>query len=263
MLHKKSLIAFSSVLILLLFSSCAKDNPVESESQNVVKRLSKIVTNAGNYNQLYYENGKVAKYETVRNNITELSISLRYDETGKIETEEVIHTGQINDHMLNKYFYDEKERIIRININLFEQNQQKPYGYLAYQYDRDNHANVIEQYDSKNQLFVRIENTYDSNGNVILRKRYANNNALSETTKYEYDDKVDPMKTFQTSYSFRSLGRNNITKIVNETYGVDPVKYESLFNYTYDANGNPIKREMDYSDSNNNSSKTIQEYKYQ
>lgn len=259
MLHKKSLIV---VALSLLISFGCKDNVVISPVNDLSeKHISKIVTDAENYNIFLYSGQKLMKYESVQSNLTTVSISFRYQDDGKIESEEVTQNGQINDQRLYKYIYDTSGKIFQIEFSLKNGNSFKNSGSYICNYNQANQL-IKTVFTSATQASTQETHySYYTNGSTKEKIRYLDGKLYDKVT-YEYDDKANPIKVL-SSIAFCGLviNNNNVIKTTVES-SFEPNTSETLFNYTYSSDGYPLKRIILFTDENNNNIHKTEEFRY-
>lgn len=92
----------------------------------------------------------------------------------------------------------------------------------------------------------KIVYTYNAAGDVITAKQYLwspnnNNYFATETTTYEYDNKVNPLYALGNVgfMLFNVTSAHNITKEVVRD-ALDQITETSIYTYTYDAKGYPL-----------------------
>lgn len=258
MLHKKSLIV--AALSLLISFDC-KDNAVSPVNNLTEKHISKIVTDAENYNIFLYSGQKLMKYESVLNNLTTVSISFRYQNDGKIESEEVTQNGQINDQRLYKYVYDTSGKISQLEFSLKNGNTFKNSGSYTCYYNQANQLiKTVFNFDAQTSTQETLYSYY-STGNTKEKIRYLDGNLYDKVT-YEYDDKSNPINALNSIAFFGLVVNNNNTiKTTFESY-IQPKTSQTLFNYTYSNDGYPLKRLIVYTDDKNNNIQKTEEYRY-
>lgn len=259
MLHKKSLI-IASLSLLILFG-CKDDAVVSSDVDLSTKQLSKIVTDSENYNIFLYSGKRLMKYESVQNNLTVLSISFRYQEDGRIESEEVIQNRQDIDQRLYKYIYDAYGKITQIEFSLKENYSFQKRGSFSCNYNLEGKlVKTVFRFDSQTSP-QETEYSYYANGNTKEKIRYLDGKLYDKVT-YEYDDKKNPANAFySTAYCGMVIQNNNMVKTTTESY-IEPKLSRSVFNYTYGDDGYPLQRVIVYTDDKNNNIQKTEEYKY-
>jgi YD repeat-containing protein len=245
-------------VLIILFSACDKDDSgsIYSNNSGLLYQVKfdsepyyEYVYNASNqiveekskyhYNKHNYQNGKLIssdhyvdasifssssyvldsalnRKEWVHPTNTKKSSTKIYshDSEGKIIT-------SVNELGINKYSYDDKNRIIRQSFY----REEKPEGYIAYDYDQNN--NVIKK------LHYWITET----GLETLRT----------TTEYVYDNKKNPYKAFN---SLMLPGQyTNTNNIISETYTIHSLDVPASDrvhitenSYTYNSKGFPIRK---------------------
>lgn len=259
MLHKKSLIV---VALSLLLSFGCKDNDIVLPDNNLSeKHISKIVTDAENYNIFLYSGQKLMKYESVQNNLTTQSISFRYQDDGKIESEEVSQNGQINDQRLYKYLYDDSGKVSQIEFFLKQGSIYKNSGkYICYYNQSNQLVKTMFTFNSQPST-QETQYSYYSDGNTKEKIRFIDGNLYDKIT-YEYDSKTNPISCLNLiAFCGMVVNHNNIVRTIVESTG-EINRSETNYTYTYSEDGYPLNRIIEYLDAKNNNIKATQEYSY-
>lgn len=259
MLRKKSLLV---VALLTMLAIGCKDNVVDSMDSNIPgKRVSKIYADAENYQLYLYSDQKLVKYESVQNNLTATSISFRYQEDGKLESEEVIQ-NIVSDQRLYEYHYDNSGKISQVDFSVKENNSFKKIGLFVFYYNQNNQIEQNVYTNNDQTLTQETQYSYYSDGNTKEKIRYVNGNLYDKAT-YEYDDKKNPVD-FLTSLAYSDMAtyKNNIVKSTTTVSSYNPKTSIAQYNFTYSEDGYPLKRVLQYTDSDNNTIQKVEEYKY-
>jgi hypothetical protein len=259
MLHKKSLII---VVLSTLFAVGCKDNVIDSPVSIIPeKRISKISADAENYQLYLYSDQKLVKYESVQNNLTATSISFRYQEDGKLESEEVIQSIP-SEQRLYKYIYDSSGKVSQIDFSIKENDSFKKYGSFAFYYNQNNQLTKNVYTNNEQTLIQETQYSYYSDGNTKEKIRYVNGNLYDKST-FEYDDKKNPVDCIiSIAYSDMAIYKNNIIKRTTTESSYNPKTSVAQYNFIYSEDGYPLKRVLQYSDCDNNNLQKTEEYKY-
>lgn len=248
MLSLKSFLAFS-LLFPLLFTACDyKDEILSPEQQQ--KQLSKIVQDANNYTALYYNNGKLSKYENFFNSQLTTRIILNYEGQAKPQSENFV--GSTGDYM--KYYYYNSNSMLDSMSYSFKDSAGNyvPQGYIKYYYNGLGQLNKTEQYTNSNLLVVKFEYTYDSNGNLIEEKQFNSEQLVSDATM-TYDDKVNPWYSLKDYLLYNvSINKNNALNRNQVFYDSQENYQNTITSYVYDSDGYPISSVIQYVSQNSN-----------
>ncbi len=173
------------------------------------------------YEDTYDSNGnKLKTLHTDYNGTQTTPFQAEYDENGRIISEVYRHNGEIRK---NSYEYDENGN--NIKTVLIRDNK-----YTTYEYNYDENGNLINKLrlDPADKIVEKTVYTYDKNGNLIRSLSHVDGNESH-------------------SYDFVYGNNGKIVKHTYTTYDDDP---DGIVNwsieYTYDENGNEIKRKTAY-----------------
>ena len=136
----------------------------------------------------------------------------------------------------------------------------KPNGNIIYQYDQENNPVIFKQLDKSGKTLLKVEKTYDWEGNVSQMTSYSND-LLIDKIVYEYDNKINPLKVYGSYIFPHPICANNKVKIVREDYQSGD-RIETINNYTYDDDGYPVKNIINVSHSTNVPGEFILEFLY-
>jgi hypothetical protein len=258
MLRQKFLIAAILILVPL---SCRVNPLIPAEIELFPKQLSKIITDNENYDLFLYSGEKLVKYETVRNNLTTVTVLFRYREDGTLESEEAVQKGNINDRRLYTYIYDDTGRISRIDVSMFEAGSFKSSGSFTCYYNQVNQL-VRTVYLPVGQSSPQVTDySYYAGGNTREKIRYTEGRLYDRIT-YEYDDNRNPSNIINSkTFCGMLVNNNNVTATTVESY-FESRSYQLVITYTYGDDGYPMKRVIRKTDDENNSSQLTEEYIY-
>ncbi|MBE6683641.1 MAG: hypothetical protein E7595_05760 [Ruminococcaceae bacterium] len=200
------------------------------------------------YEDIYDSNGnKLKTLHTDYNGTQTTPFQAEYDENGRIISEVYRQNGEIK--WENSYEYDENGRIISEG---YRHNGEIKWKY-SYEYDEN--GNNIKTVLIRDNKYTTYEYNYDENGNLINELRLDPADKIVEKTVYTYDKNGNRIRSLNIvngneshSYDFVYGNNGKIVKNTYTTYDDDP---DGIVNwsieYTYDENGNEIKRKTAYS----------------
>ena len=203
-----------------------------NDSNQIVEEKSKL-----HYTKHNYQNGKLISSDYYIDTGMYSSSSLIVDTT--MNRKEWVNPTNTKKKSTKTYFYDEKGKIIK-----FENHSE----ICEYSYDDNNRVNRQTFYRN-NKRTGYIDFIFDDNGNLIKRLHYwilgTGEAKLQTTTMYEFDNKKNPYKAFN---SLGIPGRfNNVNNIIKETniihFEVDQPNNNMQVTenrYKYNSHGFPI-----------------------
>lgn len=201
-----------------------------------------------------------------------------YDKRKRVEEVKEFNTeGNLHSGMLNTFDSQNRNTLIKVYDSTragllgiyelsynadgllhqvtFQNSSNKKTNRTAYLYNKTT-KKVIQEYlyviqDSTFHLDRYFAYTYNSKGNVIVRKEYEKSQVevtplLIKETTYEYDDYSNPYKNVSFLEGYNSFSTNNVIKatvktvigeILNETYSSE---------FTYNEDGYPVMEERLY-----------------
>ena len=254
----KAPIKIIGLILLIALSSCEKDE-LEVYNNTDSGLISQVLFDA----ELFYE----YNYNKA-NQIVEEKSKLYYTKHN-YEGEKLVSSDYyIDPGMYSSCSYIVDSAMNRkewVNPTNTEKNSRKSYFYdnNGKLIKSSNHLNICEfSYNDRDritrQTFYRdnektgyIDFVYDENDNVIKRLHYwileSGQSELQTTTEYEYDNKLNPYKAFNSlMLPGRYTNTNNITK---EIYTIHFEVDNTIENvqitenvYEYDAQGYPISK---------------------
>ncbi len=252
------------LLILLLFSSCNKEGPLNDNSIRQNTYLSQILDNGKPVNEYIYNSldlisEKKSKYDLSvdhYNDLNQLSSTEYYVNYNIISAD-----AQVADSALNQtqwvtpdnsnksgtldYTYNSSGQLIKTTY--------KPVGGIPqsseYTYNNDNRIEqeILRWGDTETGY---INYVYDNQGNLIEEYLYNINSGVAElivSKKYEYDNEINPFKSVsRTDLPGIYSNQNNIVKEIYTMYakagkGSDNVQITENY-YQYDNFGYPISK---------------------
>ena len=254
----KAPIKIIGLILLIALSSCEKDelevyNNTDSglisqvlfdgelfyeynynEANQIVEEKSKL-----HYTKHNYEGEKLVSSDYYIDQGMYSSCSYIVDSA--MNRKEWVNPTNTEKNSRKSYFYDNNGKLIKssnyLNICEFSYN------------DRDRITRQIFYRDNEKTGYIDF--VYDENDNVIKRLHYwileSGQSELQTTTEYEYDNKLNPYKAFNSLIlPGRYTNTNNITKeIYTIHFEVDNTVENVQITenvYEYDAQGYPISK---------------------
>ena len=171
------------------------------------------------------------------------TITLNYDGKSKPQTEN--YKTDFED-LLKKYYYNSSSNLDSMEFMLKDSmNNYQLYGKLKYYYNSLNQLIKTEQYNNKGILMITTEYKYDENVN-ISEVRFYDSKGLKEITTKTYDNKKNPWHELKDWLNYDvAVSKNNVQSI-SSTYYNGQENSETKHTYTYDSDGYPITKKIEY-----------------
>jgi len=257
-------IVFLSVLLVVIFLSCKKDELSVAENSEVMF-LSNVLIDEQPYYQYVYNDSNLVSEESSKfdfkmhhYNAKNQLVSSDYYWNNTIPNSDVkmiettlsqgdfITSGNGSKGATIKYEYDSNDQLTKATYS-------RPSGgseYSAFSYDENNRIDKQELYWNNIQTGY-IEYLYDGRGNLI--KEILNDlpesgvAILSTTTQYVFDNKQNPYRSFKSlMLPGINTNHNNIIKeiyTVHQDAGLWIKKVHITTNsYEYNINGYPVSK---------------------
>jgi hypothetical protein len=240
----KSIIIIFSIFIFILIGC---ENEL-LRSQDVQKNLlKKIYSSPDNYTGYFYNSSdKIVMvksyFKDPFGDEYESEIKYEYDiNENNIIRETIFSTfSGVPEYSYLIYEYNELRLIskTRAFLKMADGNYEFR-STTIYDYDNDNRLLNTKIYSPDSIERKLTELFYDPNGNVIESNFYQDSN-LSFNDKYEYDNKINPLRQNVAGTSVYNISKNNPIKHIstNFMFGNDTSIIE--FNYEYNSDGYPL-----------------------
>jgi hypothetical protein len=214
------------VLSFLILAACEKDNNTPPSGE--VSKLLTGISEDGRVIEFIYDSiNRLIQMNTRFNDTVSFSEYYEYDEDDKLKRR------SFNDYIESyEYTDDGKLKSVELYYPVTEKTWRTEYYYRGDRMDRG-----ISSYNGSPTEFLFF--LYDSKGNTISRTSYYGDAIMSQR-KYQYDDKVNPLKC-------PGIIPVDVVQINNPTYSYHfesimsmyPPEYNST--YVYDEDGLPVK----------------------
>jgi hypothetical protein len=244
----KTLKTFLTLTILLIITtSCSKDDEAVQEPKTPIYLLSKITYSATQNTKYFYdENNILINEESLNNSGSIFKTTFQYNNNGKlIENLKVPIAG--NDISIEKetYSYDSQNRLIQRKLftattsapDEFALDYTETFGYNA--------SNIEYKYKDGYSTFATRRTIFelDQSGNFLIATGYRNLTAADQVgvldykSTIEYDDKKNPLANLPEEYVFLEKTKNNRVKSSTPQFSPTVI----IATYEYNQDGYPSK----------------------
>jgi hypothetical protein len=189
---------------ILLICSCSENEPVGEEAPNIL--IEKIISSDGKIQTFRYSGNRL---DTI---VYDKDSAIVYSYSGElISKAEILDSNYEPTGKYETYSYSKNTRSKKYyhnNILIKEE-------FFTYNLDRT-FVKTIKKYNISNNALIGslIEKNYlDLNGNIIKKEKLEENNSISQTDSFTYDDKNGMFRNLLLSVYFSNVGKgaNNLT----------------------------------------------------